>query len=329
DVGAADAAYQQVDFEGMQAAAAAVASGACTRDELARAYRLLGISLSALGQEREAYDAFVKLLVLDPEVSLDVSPTLRGPFMEARGAMGSRRLDAEVTLNPLRGALVVTISDPFEMVARLGGEATAGADGATVPFDEASAREVVIDVPGLADAGFGFYFLRLVDEAGNVLLERGTQNAPLEIGERRSSPGAGEVIVVERSGGVQVKNVLAGIGAGLGVAAIAGGAVLHLSGNDDADTYNSDLCLTPVTPGPAQPTRDSICGPGGTRGNFRDDAETKQRNAVILYALGGALLATGVVLFVVGGDDEEQGDATAFEMSCRSAGLGMSCSGHF
>ncbi len=192
----AESAYQDIDFERTRERAnAALREGGKSKRQLVRIYELLGISAAASGDAQASRDAYVRMLAIDPEaqVDSDLSPRFREPFMEARGYWSSRsdQLDVEVRFDRARGALRVLLSDPVGManqtklMSRLPG---------TIEFAEATRPandSVRFDVSGAADAGAIEYVLRVEDEYGNTIIERGTEEEPNRVGQLSGAVSSG------------------------------------------------------------------------------------------------------------------------------------------
>ena len=202
----AEAAYEEVDFDGTYShALAALRAGGRRPQQLVRIYQLLGISCSALGREDEARDFFVRMLGLDRDAELDASvpPRLRDPYLEARGVWAARQgtLGVSAGLDRARSTLRIEVADPTDMArrvmvyARLEGEAQFTAQ-------DAEAR-AVIDIPiaGAASADRVEYYVEVLDEHRNFLIAEGSAFSPRVVGRERAlgvAPGpAGPSIVEE------------------------------------------------------------------------------------------------------------------------------------
>ncbi len=61
--------------------------------ELIKAYRIMGLSQSALGKSKDALDSFSRLLAVDPDFTLSprISPRLAAPFFQARASMDDQK----------------------------------------------------------------------------------------------------------------------------------------------------------------------------------------------------------------------------------------------
>jgi hypothetical protein len=229
----AESAYSNVDFEQARAAATeAITLGGLSPTELVRAYQLVGVSCSALGDSAAARDAFVQMVSIDPDARLDdtVPPRLRAPFLEARGQVSGRsgRLSAEVQLARAYGALRIALSDPFELVvtvrmhARVEGEV----EFTTSEFDPEP--EIMARHSGATSADRMEYWLEALDGYGNQVLLVGTEYEPRVVGrlaavaagtEGGAAGGGGPGVLGEPVFWIIVGVVAAaGLGVGIGFA---------------------------------------------------------------------------------------------------------------
>jgi hypothetical protein len=183
----AETAYSDVDFERARASASeAIALGGLSPTELVRAYQLVGVSSSALGDPVSARAAFVQMVSIDPDARLDdtVPPRLRAPFLEARGQVSGRtgRLSAEVQLARAYGALRIALTDPFELVAtvRIHARVEGQVEFTTSEFDPEP--EIMARHSGASSADRMEYWLEALDQNGNQLLLVGTEYEPRVIG---------------------------------------------------------------------------------------------------------------------------------------------------
>jgi tetratricopeptide (TPR) repeat protein len=191
----AQALYDSLDYPGaIEAARRALARGGNGPAEVRALYELLGSALAIVGQTAEAGAEFRRLLALDPQHRLadGASPKIQAPFAKAQDeARGARALAASHA-PPARARhdralpLVVKVAnDPLRMartvrvVYRLPGEASESSLEAV-----ASVGAVVLGLalPALgAHPGQLRYRVELLDRDGNVLLARGTAEAPFAV----------------------------------------------------------------------------------------------------------------------------------------------------
>ncbi len=243
---AAEQAYARADFDRtLEHAAIALQEGGHTPPELVRVYLLLGVCASALGDTDGARDFFQRMLAIDPAAVLDdtVPPRLRGPYLEARGAISARpeRLGVEAGIVRARSALRIAVSDPFHMThrvrvhARLPGE-TAYTD---VESSEGTA-EVLAELPGVDVAERAEYWVELVDEYGNVLLRAGDELEPRAVGR---VPGGPVAVDAGASGGGSVFDEPAFWIIAIGVV-LVGGATATAIAVDQSSQLSSRVALS-------------------------------------------------------------------------------------
>jgi tetratricopeptide (TPR) repeat protein len=166
--------------------------------ELAEAYRLQGLSLSALEQADEALAAFRCMLSIDPAAQLppDTSPKLAAPFYQAVAmAREIQPIGLSLAQNGPRatpgGKLQVLLkSDPLGMVrgVRLVSRQSAGAWTRGPAIDLATAGQAALElpnpgaggVPGSASAVVEYY-LEALTAAGGVLARLGGVEQPFRL----------------------------------------------------------------------------------------------------------------------------------------------------
>jgi len=313
----AEAAYQNIDFEGTtEAAQEALEEGIHGPEALTRLYRLLGLATAAMGEERRAYEAFVRMLALAPDarVERNIAPQLRQPYLEARGFWSQRPpLGIELLGTPSRGTLVVRVRDAAELGSKVRVWALVPG-GEPVERELDSQREVVVPIEGFRESNYVDVAATLVDEWGNALVEAGTEAAPRGLGERRTG-GTERVVIAPR--GPDPLKVVGGVALAVGLASGAVGVVFHAQREDLAQEWNSSDCEVPGQ------SRAEQCG------DVRDDLDANQTRAIAMYAVGGALMIGGVALLVagiVGADDEGDADVG---FRCTPGLLGASCRASF
>jgi tetratricopeptide (TPR) repeat protein len=190
----AEEAYQNIDFEGVQShALAALRAGGHPRAELVRIYQLLGVSASALEQEEQARDYFIRMLALDPDADLDesVPPRLRDPYLEARGVWAARptRLELAVHLDRAQSALRVELVDPSHMARYIAIHARL--EGAAQYEDHEVPATAIATAPvqGAAQADRVEYYVEVLDEHRNVVVDAGSAFQPRVVGRQPVGPG--------------------------------------------------------------------------------------------------------------------------------------------
>jgi hypothetical protein len=178
----AQAALDASDYDAAKAALQdALASGANGPDDLAEIYRLSGIVAGALGDAKEATDAFERLLALSPKATLPVgtSPKIAKPFKAAQDFFKKHdplRAKTETTEHPAQVALVVA-SDPLAMVARA--RVTFRANGRDEKTLEVAGKDrIAVELPRARRLDLR---VAALDERGNRLVELGSVDVPIVI----------------------------------------------------------------------------------------------------------------------------------------------------
>jgi len=202
DVETAEQLYAKLDYDrANEVAERVIKQRNLTHDQLVRAYRVLAVTNAILDKEEQARDAFLHLLVFDPEYTVDTNlgPKVSTPFVEARGQFRSlpTKPGMEVVANVRSdgGQLRVTTRDPTRIAKKVtvgyrwtsSGEYTVS----TIPVGDASV-EVAPATPGRTR--LDFYALAL-DEHDNAVFEAGSPQVPksafAEAGARPGGNGAG------------------------------------------------------------------------------------------------------------------------------------------
>jgi hypothetical protein len=318
----AEEAYGRIDFEAtLSASTEAIDAGGLDAAACARLYFLIGVARAALGNEAESRDAFLRMLMLDPERTVDrsLSPRLRAPYLEAKGLFGARaeRLTLAVDFVASTNALVIRARDPVSFVTRVRFAIRRGAAGAFSQQERAFAPELSVPVPD--GTGPIQVAVALLDEHGNLLRTAGTEAEPRVFGADAPPARTPAVVVRERgTGHIVTAAVASGIGA-LGVGAGIAGILLRA---DSAETFNDDAqCFQPRTP---RLTRGEQCA------SELDAVRNGEILAGLGFAVAGAAAFTAVLALIWGGGDDE-GDATSAGVSCGSGPgtFGLACGGRF
>ena len=118
----AQAAYQELEFDQtVELTDEALESGALSAKRVALAYQLMAVASAAIGDPDRSKEAWIRLLALDPatEAAKDLSPTMRAPYLEAKGFWGAEDepLGAQVRYARTRTSVRVDLTDPAQMVA--------------------------------------------------------------------------------------------------------------------------------------------------------------------------------------------------------------------
>ncbi|MFZ5438536.1 MAG: hypothetical protein ACOZQL_00940 [Myxococcota bacterium] len=262
-----------------------------TRAELLELYLLQGIAFGTLGKEAKTRDAFRRLLVLEPSAALpaDLPPRVRTPFFEAKDWASTNGplaalLSAELDGGEVRSVSVKVDKDVLRLakVARF------------------HLEEQVVDVPlekGRASAPLRAarvtWFVELLSERRAVVLssERRTdgQLEP-QAASGSGAPGPLETRAPASPGGTWRRPVGVGL-LGAGAVAAGVGVVFGLQANAarakvvDAQRDASGR-VTSLTQREAAALEAS--------------AQSQALLANVLFGVGGALAAAGVVLIIVG-----------------------------
>jgi hypothetical protein len=190
----ADALLEDLDFIGALDAAHKVLSASDAQpDELVAAYRVEGLSLSALGKLDESMEVFKKLLSIDPtfQISPDISPKLAAPFYQA---MAISREIKPISLKfdkPEVGAkfTVKLESDPYglvnavRLVHRIEGQAWHRAEGVAI----SGPGEVIVPQPADAEGKQVQVFFEALTTTGGVLSRVGSEKKPFLVGTKAAA----------------------------------------------------------------------------------------------------------------------------------------------
>ena len=172
-------AYAAVDYENTRALAqAALEQGGNDHGATSELYFLWAIAAAALDQTEEARAAFKHALAANPGLKLDrgLSPKIRAPYQEARGALigadGRAPLQVDVRRRGTKMELAIrdtqALVDGVELSTRL----HEGQAFARQHFRAGALRQVSVAAPEVE------FFVRLLDRHGNVLLELGSESSP-------------------------------------------------------------------------------------------------------------------------------------------------------
>lgn len=279
--------------------------------------QLQGIAFGTLGKEAKTRDSFRKLLVLDPSATLpkDLPPRVRTPFFEARewaATNGPLTVTGGVNLEGgLVQAVKVLVDKDLLRLARI----------ARFHLD-LEGKKSIVDVPitaGKAETpvqkvGVSWWAEVLSDRKG-VLFTVASEDKPRRDGEVQAPVAVTGPLQVETSAPVPggwrrptgfvllgAGAVAAGIGVVLGVQANAARARLTNATRDDQGR------VTGITQAEAGP--------------LEAGANTQASVANVLFGVGGALGAAGVVLVIMGPSEQPT-------IALSPAPAGVFVSGHF
>jgi len=167
--------------------------------ELVAAYRIKGLSLSALGKTNRSLAAFRRLLAIDPDFRLseDVSPKLAAPFYQAVAMQRTQKgltLGHQPPLPPaaLAGAtLKITLkSDPLHMVKRIELRFSTDLDGKERKMVARikKPRTVLMKLPAGLVAGEISYYFKVTNRHGGTLAYVGTKQKPFVLTVEKVEP---------------------------------------------------------------------------------------------------------------------------------------------
>ena len=199
DVETAEQLYAKLDYDkANEVAERVIKQKNLTHDQLVRAYRVLAVTNAILDKDEQAREAFLHLLVFDPEYTVDTNlgPKVSTPFVEARGQFRSlpTKPGMEVVANVRSdgGQLRVTTRDPTRIAKKV-----------AVGYRWTSSGEYTVSTIGIGDATvevapapsgrtrLDFYALAL-DERDNAVFEAGNPQVPKSaFAEAGSRPVAG------------------------------------------------------------------------------------------------------------------------------------------
>jgi len=282
-------AYADVDYEGTRnLAQTALRRGGNDRAATAELYLLWATAAAALGQAEEARSAFSFALAANPELKLDksLSPKIRAPYLEARGALSGAdgRPPLGVTLQRRKQELELRLHDALHVAASI--ELATRADEASAfvkqRVDAAPTRRV--PMPRGSELQL---FLQVLDSHGNVLFELGTEDDPQRLAPVSSTKPtlATEKPTTDASPGPYYWT--AGALATVGLAAGGIATVMFVRREDAAREWNGASCEQP----------------GSTRGQQCGSVDSRRRSAENLAlgfgAAGGALLLGSLVTVIL------------------------------
>lgn len=199
DVESAEALYAKLDYEQANAVAERVVKkNGLSHDQLVRAYRVLAVTYAVLDKEDAARDAFMQLLVYDPDYQADpnLGPKVNTPFMEARGSFRSlpQKPGIEVAANVSTGGgtLRVTTRDPTHIVKKVnvGYRWTSSGEYSVQQLSPGEAAAVEIAAAPSGRTRLDFY-VQALDERDNAVLEAGNPSVPKSAFAEAGAGGGG------------------------------------------------------------------------------------------------------------------------------------------
>ncbi len=284
----AERAYADVDFERTrQLSQGALEQGKNDHASTTRLYLLWATSAAALDHAEESRQAFRHVLAADPTLKLDktLSPKIRAPYLEARGALTADdgKPPLQANLERKHGELELVARDDLNVAHHL---VLATRASEQQPFTRRRLEvRPMRRVP--APAGNELQFvLQLTDEHDNVLFELGTEEQPRRLalssaGEAPATPGA------SRDVNPTPYYVTAATLGALGLASGAAGVVYYVKRENAAQEWNGSGCEQPGS------TRAEQCG------DVDDRRKRAEAFAIGFGAAGGALLIGSVVTLLL------------------------------
>lgn len=212
DIDTAEQLFTKLDYDKANEVAERLVKGrGQSHDQLVRAYKILAVTNAILDKEEASRDAFLQLLVFDPDYTVDqaLGPKVGQPYLEARAQFKSLPtkpgLDVVANVRQEGGQLRVTARDPTHIAKKLtvgyrwtsSGEYTV----AQLPVADASV-EVTAAAAGRTRLDF---YAQALDERDNAVLEAGNPLVPksafADTGPKLP-PGGGGKATTEKGGGI-------------------------------------------------------------------------------------------------------------------------------
>lgn len=283
-------AYAAVDYENTRALAkSAIEQGSNDQATTGELYFLWALAAAALDQADEARSAFSYALAVNPELKVDrsLSPKIRAPYQEARGALlrADGKAPLEVELQRREGKLTLKLRDAQQLTDSI---ELSTRTGSAEPFAQQRFRARPTREVPLPDARELDYFVRLLDAHGNVLLEQGSQSEPQRLGAPERSSA---ILAPETKPGADTNRtpyIVTAVTLGaLGLAAGGVSTAMFVRRQNAAQDWNGPGCEKP----------------GATRAQQCAKVDDRRRNAEHLSigfaAAGGALLVGSVVTLLL------------------------------
>lgn len=185
DIETAEQLYTKLDYEkANEVAERAVKQRNLSHEQLVRGYRILAVTSAILDKEDAAREAFLQLLVLEPDYTVDpnLGPKVSTPFVEARGQFRSLPskpgISVVATIRSDGGQLRVTTRDPTRLVKKVTvGYRWSASDDYVV--SQVDVGQAVVEVPPAAQGRTRLdYYAVAFDERDNAVFEAGTSQAP-------------------------------------------------------------------------------------------------------------------------------------------------------
>ncbi len=282
-------AYAEVDYERTRTLAiAAIQQGKNDRGTTGELYLLWAIAAAALDQHEEARRAFSQALAANPELKLErnLSPKIRAPYLEARGAMSGAggNLPLELTVQRRGRELELGLRDSLRVADSLTFSARAEASKAFTQWRFGPRPLRRVPLPGGSELQ---YFVQALDEHDNVLFELGTADDPRRLVLVSSDQPRTRATTLERDRTPLPYYVTSGAFAALGIAAGSVATLMYMRREDAARDWNGPGCEHPGM------SRAQQC-------EAIDDRRRRAEYAAVGFAAaGGAMLLGSVVSLVL------------------------------
>jgi len=316
-------------FRAATIATRALEAGTRRADELVPLLAVLARARAAQQDADATRELLTRLLALYPSFRLgdDRNVVLHSAFLEARGFWSEHptALDAVLSRGP-DDALVLQVTDPAGLVARVRVRVRAAGEPAFREVTRAPEARMELPVPGLDSDAALDYSLALLDASGNRLWEQGSDDAPAHL----NAVIAAVPPVVEAPQPLRDDRRIArrvalftggGVAAGLAAGALIGAAVANRSRQSLARRWNEADCD----------------GAGDTRAErcreVRSRLDETQTVAVGLYTLSGvALLGSVAMLWLapsLSDADARAPVARTWDCFQGPGRVGVACAGRF
>lgn len=213
-----------------------------THDQLVRTTRVLAVTYAILDKEEQSRDAFLQLLVYDPDSTVDpaLGPKVSTPFMEARGQLrglpSKPGLEVVPSVRSDGGQLRVTTRDPTHLARKVvvGWRWTSTGDYTT---STVGVGEAIVEVaPATAGRTRLDFYAQALDDRENAVFESGSPTVPksafAEAAKSNVVVGGGEPRKAEKSGSIFGSPIFWAIAG----AVVIGGTTAFLVTRKDAAT---------------------------------------------------------------------------------------------
>lgn len=287
-----------------------------TRAEWLEILALQGIAYGTLGKNAKAHDAFRELLLLEPDYKLpaDQPPRVRTPFYEAKewakeNGPFTVTPAAQVKDGEVASLSVTTSKDVLRLARAVRFHLRVGGAERT---EDAALKTGRAEVPvGAAEVAWWY---EVLGQHAQVLVEGGSAQAPRQESASGAVAGAaGEVKRGGPGGGGWMRPTGWGL-LGAGVVAGGVGVVFGLMANGARSTVlNAEKNASGLVTGLTQ--REAAA--------LEQQAQTNAVIANVLFGVGGALAATGLVFVLLGGDGGAPGDGPAVSLAPGPGGFAV------